>query len=228
MRLRATGTLALGTVLLVACGGAAAQVFVAAEAGRGEQRFETSYTYASGAAPDVYHNEATGFSGSLSAGYRFAVPALLGVEVEARLSGSEGAFRLDTVDVYEGTPRGGPASLRYAIPWSAGVAVRPAVRLLGPVALVLEGGAGWGLVEQTKTSATSTRYDRSEWTPWLSVATGLRLATPEATWWVEALYRWTWYASYTLTGAFPDGTAWEALRDEPEHAFFGLRVGRSF
>jgi len=198
------------------------QWYLGGEVGYTRHTFGASYTFAVGE-PDTYVNTAQGVEGGVIGGYTFAGQGQVSLSIQGRVAGNTARWKLDVVDEYSGTPQGGPASLAYDMPWGYSLSLVPGVRVGPSSRLVAEFGIGQSLVREVKTSAQSTRYDYSDWAFSYAFGAGVHHRLGER-WELRGTYRYIRCASFSYSGAFPDGTVWEHVTDTPHthQVCFGL------
>ena len=198
------------------------QWYLGGEAGYARPTFGASYTFAVGE-PDAYVNTAQGAEGGVIGGYTFAGQGLVSLSIQGRVAGNMAQWQLDVVDEYSGTSQGGPASLASDIPWGYSLSLVPGVRVGPSSRLVAEFGIGQSLVREVKMSTQSTRYDYSDWAFSYAFGAGVHHRLGER-WELRGTYRYIRCASFSYSGAFPDGTVWEHVTDTPHthQVCFGL------
>lgn len=198
------------------------QWYLGGEAGYIRHTFNTSYTFTAGE-PDSYVNPAQGFEAGVFGGYTFGERGPVSLSIQGRAAWNTAEWSLDVVDEYSGTAQGGPASLRYDIPWGYSFGLVPGFRIHPSTRIVAELGIGQSLVREVKTSDQSTRYDYSEWTFHWELGAGIHQRLGELLE-LRGTYRYTRCVSFSYPGAFPDGTVWEHVTDSPHthQVCFGL------
>ena len=121
---------------------------------------------------------------------------------------------MDTDDVFSGTDKGGPAHLRFEIPWTIQATAVLKVKVLPALALTGELGADWGSTRMTKTSAISTTYAFDGWVPGFAAGAGLEWRlTPRLD--LIARFAYIGYGKSAVASHFPDGEAWETMTCRP-------------
>ena len=203
---------------------AAAQWYAGADLGMSFVTFRTDYSYPVGT-PDSYANRASGVEAGALLGYDLVLSRVLTLGLELRTATDGARWELDSDDVFSGTLKGGPAHLRYEIPWTIRVADVIKVRLFPDLALTGELGMEWGSVRLNKTSATSTSYASKSGIPGLVAGAGLewRLSGKLD---LIARFAYTNYRNVSINSQFPDGEVWETVVAKPFR--FSGRVGLLF
>ena len=184
--------------------------FIGAEGGAVFHRFETTYEYLNGGAPDEYVNRADGGAIALVFGYGIPLNSLFSLDILGRISGNNAEWTLDTVDEYSGTDQGGPARFTFKSQYSYDLLVRPRISLPANFSVFGEAGLRYGYLHCKKDSVSSTHYNITEWTPGFVAGGGVQF---------DALKNLSVYAAYRFAGIdssateslFPDNTPWERV-----------------
>jgi hypothetical protein len=192
---------------------AAAQWYAGIDAGMLFDTFRAEYTFRVGT-PDRYLNHASGPEAGVLLGYDFTFNRTLTLGIEVRSATTSARWELDTIDVFEGTAKGGPSHLRYEIPWNVRATAVFKVRILPDIAVTGELGMGRGLIRENKTSAVSTTYDYQDWVPCVAAGAGLECRLSRK---LDLIARFSavGYRTFTYTSHFPDGELWETVSDQP-------------
>ncbi len=188
---------------------AAAQWYAGADLGMSFFSFRTEYSYPVGT-PDSYVNRASGLEAGALLGYDFPLGKALNLGVEVRSATNAARWELDTDDAFSGTEKGGPAHLRFEIPWTIRTSAVLKVRILAALALTGELGMEWGSVRLNKTSDTSTRYSSEGWVPGFAAGAGFEWRlSPSLD--LSARFAYSGFWERNVSSQFPDGEVWERI-----------------
>lgn len=218
MQLTRTLCITLAGGFLLPLGAAAEGFYGGLEVARERLRFAPEYTV-NGIPDGGFVNRATGRAGSLFAGHRWAMSPTWSLALEARLSVSDTRWRLRIPDE--------PASLRYDIPYSAGVTVQPTIHVSDRVSLFIEGGLALGRIQERKSGSPDSNYNERSWRPGLALGAGMNVRLGEA-WSARFGYREARYREISYSSRDAGGNVVERIRDKPEQSSWYLGVLRSF
>lgn len=196
--------------------GAAAQshYYLGLEMGREHLSFKPEYSFVSGAPSITYDNQADGSVASVVGGYHSKSTESFSLDVQARLSVNNAAWRLTLPE---------PASLRYDLPLNVAVSLLPSFHFTERFTLFAEAGLALGRIREQKLAVTTSMYDIEKWRPGLVAGLGMSLALDER-WSMRLGYRRTWYKNNGFGTYLVSGTQVEAVtsRVVQDATTFGL------